>query len=203
MEVHLLSAFFATCLLVSLTPGLCSMLCMGLASTIGVRRTQWMMLGELFGMGSVAMAAVLSIAAVLHVEPALFMTLKIAGSGYLIFLGWKIWRQAPGKEASAFRIPQTRLSLAGLGFTTAITNPKVWALYVALLPPFVDPRQALAGQLSAMLVMIVVVELLCLYLYAFGGRALARVLDQASARAYIGRVIGALMAAMGLWILMQ
>ena len=203
MEGHLLGAFFATCLLVSLTPGLCSILCMGLATTIGVRRTQWMMLGELIGMGSVAMAAVLSIAAVLHLQPALFMTLKVAGSAYLVFLGWRIWRHAPEKEVSAFKVPQTRLSLAGLGFTTAITNPKVWALYVALLPPFVDPKQPLAVQLAVMLVLIVVVELLCLYLYAFGGRMLARVLDQASTRIFIGRVIGALMAAMGIWILMQ
>jgi threonine/homoserine/homoserine lactone efflux protein len=203
VDAHLFGAFLATCLLVSLTPGLCSMLCMGLATTIGVRRTQWMMVGELAGMGSVAVAAVLSIAAVLHLEPALFMALKIGGAAYLVYVGWKIWQHAPEREASSFKVPQTRLSLAGLGFTTAVTNPKVWALYVALLPPFVDPGKPLTGQLAFMLVLIVAVELSALYLYAFGGRMLARILDRSSSRTVIGRVIGVLMAAMGLWILAQ
>lgn len=203
MDIHLLGAFAATCLLVSLTPGLCSMLCMSLASTVGVRRTQWMMVGELVGMGTVAAAAVLSVAALLHVQPGLFATLKIAGCGYLIYLGWKLWKNAPAKGAASFTTPQTRLSLAGLGFATSIANPKLWAFYVALLPPFVNPAQPLAPQLTAMLALILTVELFALYLYAFGGRMIAHLLERASARALIGRLMGSLMALMGIWILFQ
>lgn len=203
MDVHLLGAFVATCLLVSLTPGLCSMLCMSLATTIGVRRTQWMMLGEVAGMGSVAVAAVLSIAAVLHVQPALFQVLKIAGSAYLIYLGWKTWQSAPGQGGALAVGARTPAALAGLGFATAITNPKVWAFYVALLPPFVNPHRPLAVQLTVMLAMIVVVELIALYLYAFGGRMLARLLSRQSSRTAVGRVMGTLMAAMGVWMLFQ
>lgn len=162
-----------------------------------------MMLGELVGMGSVAMAAVLSIAAILHAEPTIFQVLKVAGCAYLIFLGWKAWRSAPEREASTLKVPQTRISLAGLGFATAVTNPKVWALYVALLPPFVDPSQPLLRQLLVMLVLIVLVELSALYLYALGGRMLARLLSQSDSRLQVGRVIGVLMAVMGIWILFQ
>lgn len=203
MDTHLLGAFVATCLLVSLTPGLCSMLCLSLATTVGVRRTQWMMLGEVAGMGSVAAAAVLGIAAILHVQPALFAAMKVAGSLYLIVLGWKVWRDADARADAAPRTPRSRLSLAGLGFATAVTNPKVWALYVALLPPFVDASQPLAFQLSSMLGIIVVVELLALYAYALGGRLLARAHDDVTSRVRIGRIIGVLMALMGIWILFQ
>ncbi len=203
MNPHLLSAFIATCLLVSLTPGLCSILCLTLATTIGIRRTQWMMVGELFGMGTVAAVAVLGIATVLHLNPTLFTALKIGGSLYLVYLGWKMWRLAPEREMSAFKIPQTRLSLASLGYATAVTNPKVWALYIALLPPFVDPSKPIALQLTCMLALIVLVELICLYLYAFGGRMLSRTLDSRSSRSHIGRALGILMAAMGIWILAQ
>lgn len=203
MDVNLLSAFAATCLLVSLTPGLCSMLCMSLASTIGVRRTQWMMVGELIGMGSVATAAVLSVAVILHMQPALFTTLKIVGSAYLIFLGWQIWTNAAKKGVSSFKTPQTRFSLAGLGFATAIANPKVWALYVALLPPFVDPNKPLARQMTIMLVLILLVELIALYLYAFGGRLISHLLERSSSRLFIGRLMGSLMALMGLMGLMM
>jgi len=203
MEGPLLGAFAATCLLVSLTPGLCSMLCMSLASTLGVRRTQWMMVGELVGMGSVAAAAVVSVAAVLHVQPALFATLKFAGAGYLVFLGWRTWASAAERGVSAFSTPRTRLSLAGLGFATAVVNPKLWAFYVALLPPFIDPQRPLARQLTVMLALILIVELFALYLYAFGGRMIANRLERASSRVLVGRMLGSLMALMGLWVLFQ
>jgi threonine/homoserine/homoserine lactone efflux protein len=179
------------------------MLCMSLAISIGVRRTQWMMIGELTGMGSVAAAAVLSIAAVLHLQPALLNVLKVAGSAYLVFLGWRTWQNAPKKGDVSYALPQSRMALAGLGFATAITNPKVWAFYVALLPPFVNPGEPLGLQLTAMLALIVTVELIALYLYAFGGRMLTRALDQSTSRIYIGRTIGFLMGLMGLWMLFQ
>lgn len=162
-----------------------------------------MMLGEVIGMGSVGAAAVLGIAAILHVRPALFGALKIAGSAYLIFLGWKAWRNATATHVVASRGPRSRLSLAGLGFATAITNPKVWALYVALLPPFVNPARPLALQLTVMLAIIVVVELMALYFYALGGRLLVRVNDKSPSPVHAGKFVGLLMAAMGAWMLVQ
>lgn len=195
-----MSAFLATCLLVSLTPGLCSMLCMNLATQVGLRRTQWMMLGEVAGMGSVGAAAVLGVAAILHVQPALFQAMTLAGSAYLIFVGWQAWR-SDTHRANSVAHTRSRLSLASLGFATAATNPKVWALYVALLPPFIAPAKPLAPQLTLMLAIIVAVELLALYAYALGGRALSRWQARGSSRISIGKITGSLMIAMGVWML--
>lgn len=203
MDLHLLGAFVATCLLVSLTPGLCSMLCLSLATTVGLRRTQWMMLGEVAGMGSVAAAAVLGIAAVAHAQPAVFDAMKLVGSVYLMLLGWKAWRAAPTQADPTTPRPRSRLSLAGLGFATAITNPKVWALYVALLPPFVDASRPLGLQLAGMLAIIVAVELAALYAYAVGGRLLVRWHERGSSSVSLGRIIGVLMMLMGAWMLFQ
>ncbi len=47
---------------VSVTPGMCMTLSMTLGMTIGVRRTFWMMAGELLGVGLVAAAAVIGVA---------------------------------------------------------------------------------------------------------------------------------------------
>lgn len=52
----LLAAFIPTFLLVSATPGMCMTLAMTLGMSIGVRRTLWMMLGELTGVALVAVA---------------------------------------------------------------------------------------------------------------------------------------------------
>ncbi len=53
-----LGLFIVTFLFVSITPGLCTILSLTLGMSIGVRRTMWMMLGELFGVGLVSIAAV-------------------------------------------------------------------------------------------------------------------------------------------------
>lgn len=52
-----LSVFIPTFLFVSLTPGMCMTLAMVLGMTQGVKRTLWMMVGELIGVGFVAAAA--------------------------------------------------------------------------------------------------------------------------------------------------
>jgi homoserine/homoserine lactone efflux protein len=201
MTAQTMGAFVATCFLVSLTPGLCSMLCLSLATSLGLRRTQWMMLGEVIGMGSVGTAAVLGIATVLTLSPALLQFMKVAGSGYLIYLGWRIMQRSPVDATRASGSARSPFSLAALGFATAVTNPKVWALYVALLPPFVDATRPLGPQLGLMLAILVAVELLALYAYALGGRAIVGVRDSPFSRSLVSRVSGALMAAMGAWML--
>ena len=52
----LLSVFVPTFFLVSLTPGMCMTLAMTLGMTQGVKRTLWMMVGELLGVGLVAVS---------------------------------------------------------------------------------------------------------------------------------------------------
>ncbi len=49
MTLTMLSVFIPTFILVSLTPGMCMTLSLSLGMTIGLRRTFWMMYGELLG----------------------------------------------------------------------------------------------------------------------------------------------------------
>lgn len=51
VSLGMLSVFVPTFFLVSLTPGMCMTLAMVLGMTQGVRRTLWMMAGELVGVG--------------------------------------------------------------------------------------------------------------------------------------------------------
>ena len=53
-DFALLAVFIPTFFFVSITPGMCMTLAMTLGMSIGVRRTLWMMLGELVGVALVA-----------------------------------------------------------------------------------------------------------------------------------------------------
>lgn len=199
----LLSVFIPTFLLVSLTPGLCMTLSMVLGMTQGVRRTFWMMAGELVGVGLVAAAAGAGVAALMLRQPELFALFKWLGGAYLVYLGVMMWRSR-GRMAIPLETlelaPVSRGQLALQGFVTAVANPKGWAFFVALLPPFLDASRPLAGQLAMLIAMILAIEFACLTLYAAGGRTLRRLLGERDKVRLLNRIAGSLMVGVGLWL---
>ena len=87
LDYTLLSLFIPTFLLVSATPGMCMTLALTLGMTIGIRKTLWMMWGELAGVALVSISAVIGVASIMLNYPLVFTIFKYLGGLYLIFLG--------------------------------------------------------------------------------------------------------------------
>lgn len=203
MNLVLLSAFVPTFFFVSITPGMCMTLAMTLGMTIGVKRALWMMLGELVGVATVAILSAIGVATLLLNYPSVFMALKYIGGAYLAFVGVQMWL-SKGKMAIKMDDENSkqasRIDLISQGFITAIANPKGWAFFVALLPPFLDASRPLASQLSVLIAIILVLELVCLLIYATGGRTLKALLMQSGNVRLMNRIAGSLMIGVGLWL---
>ncbi len=206
MNTALLGMFIPTFFFVSITPGMCMTLALTLGMSVGYKRTLWMMAGELVGVGLVAVAAVLGIAAVMLNYPWLFVALKLIGGSYLFYLGVQMWRSR-GKLAinmeEATQAPQSDWDLVVQGFVTAIANPKGWAFMISLLPPFIDQSVALAPQLVVLVSIILCFEFLCMTLYATGGKGLKRVLGHSQNVRLMNRIAGTLMMGVGVWLLVS
>ncbi|MFO7647166.1 MULTISPECIES: LysE family translocator [Halomonas] len=203
IKLSLLSVFVPTFLFVSLTPGMCMTLSMVLGMTQGVRRTLWMMAGELVGVGLVAAAAGAGVATLMLRQPELFALFKWVGGVYLGYLGVMMWRSRGRMAIPLERVelaPAGRGQLALQGFVTAVANPKGWAFFVALLPPFLEASRPLAGQLVVLITIILAIEFLCLLLYAAGGRGLRRVLGEDGNVRLLNRIAGTLMVGVGIWL---
>lgn len=179
-------------------------LALTLGMSVGYKRTLWMMAGELVGVGLVAVAAVLGIAAVILNYPWLFVSLKLIGGGYLFYLGVQMWRSR-GKLAINVEqqdaAPQSHWDLVVQGFVTAIANPKGWAFMISLLPPFIDQNAALTPQLIVLVSIILLFEFICMTLYATGGKGLKRLLGQSQNVRLMNRIAGTLMMGVGVWLL--
>ena len=203
INVSLLALFIPTFFFVSITPGMCMTLAMTMGMTIGIRRTFWMMWGELIGVGVVSVAAVVGVAAVMLQYPTLFTFFKYLGGAYLFYLGIQMWR-SKGRMALTTESQQTfverGLDLALQGFVTAIANPKGWAFMISLLPPFINPNQPVAPQLTVLLLIILSTEFLCLVLYASGGLTLRKFLEKGGNLRLINRIAGSLMMGVGIWL---
>lgn len=175
-------------------------LAMSLGISIGVRRTLWMMLGELVGIALVGAAGMGGVAALLLGAPQLFTAFKVAGAAYLLWTAWGTWRAPVAGLASPPRT--TRSALSAQGFITAVSNPKAWAFMTALLPPFIDLAAPLAPQMAVLLALMIVIEFSCLLIYAQGGRTLSDLLLRRGQAQWLNRIAASLMVGVALWLLM-
>lgn len=203
MDPSVLILFIPTFFAVSATPGLCMTLAMSLGMTIGVRRCLWMIIGELVGVGLVSVAALIGVATILLAHPNMFLALKYLGGAYLLYLGIQMWRSR-GKmaipENFQRQVTVAPLSLVSQGFVTAIANPKAWAFMISLLPPFIDANLPLHPQATILIAIILCFELICLLLYATGGRTLRNLLQQRGNVMMMNRVAGSFMIGVAAWL---
>ena len=191
IDVAALAVFIPTFFFVSITPGMCMTLAMTLGMSIGVRRTLWMMIGELLGVASVMLN-----------YPDAFAILKWVGGAYLIYIGVNMWR-AKGKMSVDTSKPSdvSRKSLFTQGFVTAIANPKGWAFMISLLPPFISVEHAVAPQLLVLLGVIMTTEFLSMLAYATGGKSLRLFLSRGDNIKWMNRIAGSLMGLVGIWLI--
>lgn len=135
--------------------------------------------------------------------PTLFLLLKYLGGLYLGYLGVQMWL-SKGKMAidlkTGLNLAISPGKLAMQGFVTAVANPKGWAFFIALLPPFIDGQQPLLLQLSLLLSIILLIEFICLVLYAGGGRTLNHLLQKSNNVRLLNRIAGTMMFGVGLWL---
>jgi len=203
IDLQLLALFIPTFFFVSVTPGMCMTLAMTLGMTIGVKRSMHMMWGELLGVALVSILAVIGVATIMLKYPSAFATLKYLGGGYLIYLGIQMWR-SKGKlaisDSETSESTMKPIQLASQGFVTAIANPKGWVFMISLLPPFINPAQALTPQLSVLVAIILITEFSCLLMYASGGQTLRLFLQKSNNVRLLNMIAGSLMVFVGLWL---
>ncbi|MBU29802.1 MAG: threonine transporter RhtB [Gammaproteobacteria bacterium] len=203
IKLSLLGLFVPTFFFVSATPGLCMTLALSLGMTIGVRRTLWMMAGELIGVAVVALATLAGVATVMLAHPEIFVVFKLVGGAYLAFLGIQLWKSRGAmaiKQGTSRPDLMTRTQLATQGFVTAIANPKGWAFFLALLPPFIDYQLPITNQIIILLSLILIIEFICLIAYASGGRLLGGFLKKRSNVNLINRIAGSLIIGVAIWL---
>ncbi len=136
--------FVIAALVIELTPGP-NMTWLAITGTTRGRPTALAAVAGIgLGLSFAGIVAALGLAAVIAKTPWMFQSLRWAGSLYLLYLAWDAWRDSA--------IPPTQGgSSAGKAFLQGLLsnclNPKAYIFYAAILPQFIDPTQALAGQL--------------------------------------------------------
>ncbi len=202
VDFSIMALFLPTFFFVSVTPGMCMTLAMSLGMSIGLKRTFYMMAGELIGVAIVALSSVIGVAAIMINHPDIFTIFKYAGGLYLGYLGVQLWLNRGKMALTEMHCTPSisAFSLAAQGFITAIANPKGWAFFIALLPPFINQAKPLIPQVTVLLAIILVLEFICLIIYASGGSTMRKFLQKSNNVRLMNRVAGTLMLGVGVWL---
>lgn len=132
-----------------LTPGPNMIYLVSRSITQGRRAGLISLLGVATGFLVYLAAVAAGIAAVFEVVPELYLAVKLAGAGYLLWLAYQAVKPG-GTAVFAPRelVPDRPRKLYAMGLATCLLNPKIAVMYLSLLPQFVDPARGRVAEQS-------------------------------------------------------
>ena len=139
LGIHDYWLFVVTGVLVNLTPGLDTFYILSSSIMHGRRAGVASALG--IGAGCIVhtLAAALGLSAILATSATAFIVVKLAGAGYLIYLGivaLTVRAAAPSPKQDGAAVSAAQAFRRGV--LTNVLNPKVALFFLALLPQFID-----------------------------------------------------------------
>ncbi len=137
-------AFTIVAAAMTMVPGADTMLVVRNVLRGGRRDGYFTVAGICSGLYVHALLSALGISVILMHSAAAFTVMKIAGAGYLVWLGFNSTRSAArgGQSQAADVVAKAKVTPARCyreGFLTNVLNPKVVVFYLALLPQFIGP----------------------------------------------------------------
>lgn len=193
-----LAAFAALTGIVSLVPGPNMLFVLGQAAWRRARGGALALAGLQVGNTLWFVLAGLGLGTVLAASPLAFRGLTLLGALYLGWLGVQAWRHAGRDEHDdPLTAPPARVSRDSFrdGILVALSNPKSLVYVAALLPPFVDPRAAVAPQLALLAIVAIGIDLAIGGAYIVLGSRLATAMTRPATRRGIQRGVGAMFLA--------
>lgn len=196
------SALLILATAMSFTPGPNTTLAAALAANRGIRPAMRFVLSVPVGWCVLLLLCAAGLGAILLAAPALRWGVKMIGIGYLLWLAWKLSQSGRLAQADASRMQIGFWQGAALQFV----NIKAWMLALTVSAGWVvssagapapNPMQRLAIVCALMIVFAFVSN----FLYALIGSLLRDWLAQGRRLLGFNRVLAAVLAATGLWML--
>ncbi len=168
MPVELLGLFFASAVLLAITPGPDNLFVLAQSLAHGSRAGLVVVIGLCTGLVLHTSLVALGLAALLAASPWALWTIRLIGACYLLYLAWQSWNSGSERMGAAQSPRLTVGRLYRRGIIMNATNPKVILFFLAFLPQFVDvSRGPIAMQITILGGLFMLATLL-----VFGGIAL-------------------------------
>jgi threonine/homoserine/homoserine lactone efflux protein len=195
-----LALFLLTGILLNLTPGQDTLYIVGRSVAQGRRAGLLSALGIASGSVVHTLAAAFGLSAILATSASAFVTVKLIGAAYLVYLGIRMWiDKSPSKGNPAQFRTDSSWVIYRDALLTNVLNPKVALFFLAFLPQFVDPvaGSKIAAFLFLGSLFITTGTIWCVILALTASAISLRLRPGSSAGAIIRRLTGTLFIALG------
>jgi RhtB (resistance to homoserine/threonine) family protein len=205
MDMTALATYVIAITLLTLTPGVDTMLVIRNTARGGWRDGAVSSLGICSGLFVHATISAVGISVILLQAAWAYSALKLAGAGYLVWLGYCSWRKVITKETYAVangEISPEKDFIAGRslreGLLSNVLNPKTAVFYMAFLPQFINPAHSALAQSLFLAGLHFIIAMLWQCLLALMVRQLKGWLQRPRISRMFDGVTGTVMVALGL-----
>jgi threonine/homoserine/homoserine lactone efflux protein len=156
----------------------------------GFRRTVPHVLGTAVGIALLVLAAAAGVGTLIEAVPAAETALKVVGSVYLLYVAFRV-AGSGGIGRSDVSQPLTLWQ----GIVFQFVNPKAWVFAVAAVGTFLPRSLPLLVGVAVLMGILTIVVMGSSSIWAVGGAALGRILENERTRRAVGIVLAILFAA--------
>jgi RhtB (resistance to homoserine/threonine) family protein len=192
-----LLAFIGVAAVLTILPGADMALVMRNVLSLGRPRTMLTITGIACGCMIHATASALGMSAVLATSATAFTIMKTVGAAYLMWIGIQSFRQRESRAAGAARARRRTSAPFMQGFLTNLLNPKVAIFYLTFLPQFIAPGEPVLRRSLLLAGVHITMGVIWLSAYAWFIDRLGAVLTRPRVKAWLERVTGGLLIALG------
>lgn len=195
--------FLAAGILLNLTPGNDTIFILSKSIAQGKKAGIVSALG--IGAGCLVHTSLASVGLSLIIARSLlvFEFIKYAGALYLLYMGYRMFTKKAALIKDGQATENSQVNYAKIfrdAMLTNILNPKVALFFIAFLPQFIDPafRHNVLPFATLGLTFVITGTLWCTLLAIFAAAIFAKLKTNPSASAYINRVCGLMLVALGI-----
>ena len=143
--------FLLTSLVVVLIPGTGAVYTINTGLMLKWRASLAAAIGCTLGIVPHILASILGLSALLNMSAQFFSVLKIAGSAYLLYLAWNMWREAGTLEINKKSMETSFAQIVIKAIVINLLNPKLTLFFFAFLPLFISKNSPSPTMEMAML----------------------------------------------------
>ena len=129
-----------------------------------------------------------------------FTVVRVAGAGYLIYLGVKMWRATRQQNHSEIGLKEKSRRSFLHGFTISASNPKVILFYIAFLPTFMDLSALSRGDIIIAAFLTLIGLMVGLMMIAIGTSSTRRYIHLPRGQKALNRTSGGIMIGAGAYL---
>ncbi|MBT3202926.1 MAG: LysE family translocator [Gammaproteobacteria bacterium] len=194
-------AFFIAIIIFAITPGPGVFALLARAMTQGAMSCFSMSLGMAISDIIYLVLACFGLAVIAEHWGGVFTVIRIIGALYLIYLGWKMWKDRSHLTSeSQTTAKQSEFMSFIQGFLISASNPKVILFYIAFLPTFMDLSALSNNDIAVASLLCLVGLMIGLMAIAFSASWARRYFRSERAMTGLNRVAGSIMMSAGVFI---